>query len=214
MELAYTLAGPLANYMATTLDRDTHYADLEPQELGNFLDKFNNDSQVFGGGPECPAIMLGGLLSVGVCILTGDLNAFEYYEHVNITILYGIMRIGGMDSSERAAAKNAVSLCEQGGILDSSLDQMKPLARRSTPASQPRKPTGASAFAIEEDADFLASIGISSQVPENPETALQAAMADLESLIGLPGVKDEVKLLMSFLKIQQERRKHGLRESG
>jgi Holliday junction resolvasome RuvABC ATP-dependent DNA helicase subunit len=39
-------------------------------------------------------------------------------------------------------------------------------------------------------------------------------MSDLESLIGLPGVKDEMKRLMNFLKIQQERRKHGLRESG
>ncbi len=63
MELAYTLVGPLANYMATILNRYSHYADLEPQELGSFLDEFNNDCDVFGGGPECPAIMLGGLLN-------------------------------------------------------------------------------------------------------------------------------------------------------
>ena len=44
--------------------------------------------------------------------------------------------------------------------------------------------------------------------------ALAEAMADLDALIGLAGVKGEVKKLMSFLKVQQARRKHGLRESG
>src|SRR5271166_644834 len=213
MELAYTLAGPLANYMATSLDRYSHYADLEPQELGSFLDEFNSDSQVFGGGPECPAPMLGVLLSAGVCILTGDLNAIHIYEHATITILDRIMRIGGLDSSERAAMNNAREYFRavRDWILHS---QVNPQAGRSTQASQPGKPPGASAFAIEEDADILELIDRSSQVPENPEIALQTGMADLESLIGLPGVKDEVKRLTSFLKIQQERRKHGLRESG
>ena len=32
-------------------------------------------------------------------------------------------------------------------------------------------------------------------------------------MIGLPGVKEEVNRLMSFLQIQLERRRHGLRES-
>jgi hypothetical protein len=48
---------------------------------------------------------------------------------------------------------------------------------------------------------------------QDTESALREAMAELDSLIGLSGVKDEVKRLASFLKIQHERRKHGLRES-
>ncbi len=136
--------------MATILDRYSHYADLEPQELGSFLDEFNNDSQVFGRGPQCPAIMLGGLLSASVCILTGDLDAIDLYERVTITILNGIMRIGGFDSSERAAMKNAREcfLAVRYWILQS---QMKPQAGRSTPASQPRKPAGPSAFASDHE---------------------------------------------------------------
>ncbi len=135
----------------------------------------------------------------GVWILTGDLEAIDLYERVTITILNGIMGIGGLDSSElRCAMKNARKYFQavRDWILQS---QTTPQAGRSTPASQPRKPAGASAFAIEEDSDFLASIGIPSQVPENPETALQTAMADLESMIGLPGVKDEVKRPDEFL---------------
>jgi Holliday junction resolvasome RuvABC ATP-dependent DNA helicase subunit len=51
------------------------------------------------------------------------------------------------------------------------------------------------------------------QPPQDRDTALAEAQAELETLIGLPGVKEEVKRLMSFLKIQLERRRHGMRES-
>jgi Holliday junction resolvasome RuvABC ATP-dependent DNA helicase subunit len=43
--------------------------------------------------------------------------------------------------------------------------------------------------------------------------ALEGANAELEAMIGLPGVKDEIRRLMNFLAIQKERRRHGLRES-
>lgn len=213
MDLAYTIASPLANYLAKSVDRYSHYADLEPQELAGFLDEFNKDSDVFGGGPECPSAMLGGFLSAVVCILTGDLDAIDRYEHVTITILDGIMRIGGMDTGERAALKSTREYFQalRNWILHNQTNQQ---AGSVTSVSKPRKQMGDSAFAIEEDADILASINNPSEKPEDPQTALQTAMADLESLIGLPGVKDEMKRLMSFLKIQQERRKHGLRESG
>jgi len=41
MDLAYTIASPLANYLAQSLDRYSHYADLEPPEVAGFLDEFN-----------------------------------------------------------------------------------------------------------------------------------------------------------------------------
>jgi hypothetical protein len=46
-----------------------------------------------------------------------------------------------------------------------------------------------------------------------PEAALRQASAELDALIGLPEVKAEVKRLMSFLTVQQERQKHGLQAS-
>jgi ATPase family associated with various cellular activities (AAA)/AAA lid domain len=45
------------------------------------------------------------------------------------------------------------------------------------------------------------------------EESLRLAVIELDSLIGLPGVKDEVKRLTSFLTIQQQRRQHGLKQS-
>ncbi len=43
--------------------------------------------------------------------------------------------------------------------------------------------------------------------------ALDKAKVELDRMIGLSSVKEEVNRLMSFLKIQLERRRHGLRES-
>src|SRR5262249_44386520 len=51
------------------------------------------------------------------------------------------------------------------------------------------------------------------QSAEERNAALLEAKGELDSLIGLPGVKEEVNRLMSFLKIQQKRRRHNLRES-
>ncbi|MBI2803678.1 MAG: AAA family ATPase, partial [Planctomycetes bacterium] len=47
-----------------------------------------------------------------------------------------------------------------------------------------------------------------------PDMALRQAITELDSLVGLARVKVEVTSLMSFLKIQNERRTHGLRETG
>jgi hypothetical protein len=46
--------------------------------------------------------------------------------------------------------------------------------------------------------------------PESREQLLQEAIADLDKLIGLEGIKRDVRELVNFLKIQEERRKQGL----
>jgi SpoVK/Ycf46/Vps4 family AAA+-type ATPase len=42
------------------------------------------------------------------------------------------------------------------------------------------------------------------------EEQLEAALAELDALVGLDNIKQEVRGLVNFLKIQEERRKHGL----
>jgi hypothetical protein len=51
-------------------------------------------------------------------------------------------------------------------------------------------------------------------VSEPVGKSLAPLMQELDVLIGLPGVKAEVRRLMGFLTIQRERRRQGLRESG
>lgn len=52
-----------------------------------------------------------------------------------------------------------------------------------------------------------------SELQSIPAEALSEAMQELDSLTGLPIVKAEVKRLTDFLKVQQERRRHGLKDA-
>jgi SpoVK/Ycf46/Vps4 family AAA+-type ATPase len=54
---------------------------------------------------------------------------------------------------------------------------------------------------------------VRAQSADERSKALEEARGDLDRMIGLPGVKSEVKRLMSFLEIQLQRRQQGLRES-
>ena len=47
--------------------------------------------------------------------------------------------------------------------------------------------------------------------PENPEMVLLNSLAELRSLIGLDGVKNEVQRLADFLKVQEMRKKKGMK---
>lgn len=46
-----------------------------------------------------------------------------------------------------------------------------------------------------------------------PQQSLKQALSELDSLVALPSAKAEVKRLAAFLAVQQERRRHGLREN-
>jgi len=55
------------------------------------------------------------------------------------------------------------------------------------------------------------SIKIVNEQTENPEEILKVATKELDDLIGLPEVKSEVARLVNFLKIQEQRKKAGLK---
>ena len=99
MDLAYTIVEPLATNLGLHVDRYTEYVGLEREELKDFLNVFNSDSEVFGGSTKGPSVLFGGSLSAIACILTDSFDAIDSYEHINISILDGIMRIGGMDTN-------------------------------------------------------------------------------------------------------------------
>jgi tetratricopeptide (TPR) repeat protein len=208
LEVAYTLVGPLANYFAGALDRYARFSNLEFDQVGDFLDTFNRDSDVFGGGPESETALLGASFSTIVSILDHDTDALDRYEHIIVTILTEIMRIGGLNAEEREALKSTRDFMR-------TMRSLADIHQNQPTVPQEKRNVGASPFASQDAQPLGLNLDLpESQAQQDPESALREAMAELESLIGLPGVKDEVKRLMSFLKIQQERRKHGLRESG
>jgi len=65
-------------------------------------------------------------------------------------------------------------------------------------------------FSLHEDhTDFFESVPQEEEEKENLETLLE----NLDSLIGLDGVKEEVRRLISFLEIQKKRKEHQLPET-
>lgn len=208
LEVAYTLVGPLANYFAGALDHYAQFANLEFEQVGEFLDTFNRDSGLFGGGPESETALLGATFATITSILDRDTDALDRYEHITVTILTEIMRIGGLNAEEREVLKSTRDFVR-------TMRSLVEIHQNQPTGPQEKRKVGASPFAAQDAQPLGLDLSLpDSQPQQDPESALRGAMAELESLIGLPGVKDEVKRLMSFLKIQQERRKHGLRESG
>jgi stage V sporulation protein K len=210
LEIAHTLVGPIAGYYAKIFDHYAHYADLPLEEVGQFLDDFNQDNGWFGGGPESDAPLIGATLSSIASVIEGDTGPLDAYEDIVENVILGIVAVDGINKAEGQLLKRAREFHRV----------MRDFVEVNLKTSQPTKPAfhgkssfgspGPSAMGPEEEA--------ASRTPEtpteiSPEEALREATADLTSLIGLPGVTDEVRRLMSFLKIQQERRKHGLRES-
>jgi|GEM_PF-837945 len=211
LEIAHTLVGPIADYYAKFFDHYAHYADLSLGEVGQFLDDFNRDNGWFGGGPDSEAPMIGATLSSITSIIEGDTGPLDAYEQIVESVMKVIVGVGGIKKAESQMLKTAREFHQA----------MREFVEANLATNQPAKPPfqGRSSFgspsSTAKQAEEEKPPSRNPETPNriNPEEALRQATADLESLIGLPGVKDEVKRLMSFLKIQQERRKHGLRES-
>lgn len=210
LEIAHTLVGPIADYYAKFFDHYAHYADLPLEEVGQFLDDFNRDSGWFGGGPDSDAPMIGATLSSITSIIEGDTGPLDVYEQIVENVMRAIVGVGGIKKAENQMLKTAREFHRA----------MREFVEANLATKQSAKPSFQGRSSFESSGASAKQVGEKppSRTPEtpnrvSPEEALQRAMAELESLIGLPGVKDEVRRLMSFLKIQQQRRKHGLRES-
>ena len=97
-----------------------------------------------------------------------------------------------------------VFLSEIGGLKEKS-------KRRIFTESSVATPRVATSPSPRETPAFNPSAAVTSR--EDPVKVLESAKAELEGMIGLSGVKEEVRRLANFLTIQAERRRHGLRDS-
>lgn len=198
-DLSFTTALPLGSTLCT-LPRFRRYANLDRHQWESFLSAFMNDREWFGGNcPETQNISL--VMCMIVHHLSGNTDLLPTYERMIRTIVGSVFQWGASTDVERdlvdkidrifAACRfgnSYTSRTDRRGRTSSPLDMLKP--------QEPPKP----------EAKTLEDYG-------KPEEVLKEAQAELDSLIGLDGVKTEVKRLMAYLKIQQQRREHGLKQS-
>jgi len=162
-----------------------------------FLEDFSNDRSWFAGGRffkiEEDGFYIGGLLCAAVARAKKNRHYVTRYEQMMDALLEEMLerKPQGLKVKERHFLRRVKE--ERKRVLDAIL---KPNSKLGLP---------------ETDANFVEE---KPAAPELCESAITQATAELEALIGLAGVKSEVKKLIDFLKVQQMRRKHGLKESG
>ncbi len=162
-----------------------------------FLEEFANDRSWFAGGRfykiEEDGLYIGGLLCAAVARAKQNRHYVTRYEQMMDLLLEEMLerKPQGLKVKERHFLRRVKE--ERRRVLDSVL---KPNSKLGLP---------------EMDDNIIEEKPAS---PELSESVIQQATAELEGLIGLAGVKGEVKKLIDFLKVQQMRRRHGLKESG
>jgi len=209
LSVAYTLVEPLTQVYSSTLERYSEFDDLSSDQVGEFLDRFIKDEASFGGSQKCDTFLLGGTLCSTLIVLNGDSNALDMYEHIIFTIQTEIMRVGGMNTEEKETIQATREYTRLLRNVVTGNQERNPAASKVKPSSNTPFQTQPYNPAPEPE-----TIVARPEMKTDPKAALDDAIAELNALTGLSGVKAEVKRLMSFLKIQLERRKHGLRESG
>jgi AAA+ superfamily predicted ATPase len=212
VSMAHSLVRPLSQVLSTAIDRYSEFHALSPDQVGDFLTFFGNDEDVFGGNIESDTFLLGGTMCILLSLLNGDSIALDLYESIILSIHSEL--ISDKDpTSRKDEANRSVQATKE---YVTHLRKFVSLYRDRDPAAIKVKPES-----------LVPSKGPKRIVLPNPgnvtpegsvKVDLAAirndALAELDSLTGLYGVKKEVRRLMSFLKIQLERRRHGLRESG
>ena len=169
-----------------------------------FLEDFSNDRSWFAGGRyykiEDDGFYIGGLLCAAVARAQQNRHYVTRYEQMMDALLEEMLerKPQGLKVKERHFLRRVKE--ERRRVLDTILKQN----------GKPGLPD--TVCAIMEKNENIA--GEKPAVTELCESAIATATAELETLIGLAGVKSEVKKLIDFLKVQQMRKKHGLKESG
>lgn len=195
-DVSFSMAIPLASSICT-LPRFKRYRTLNRNQWDVFLSAFMNDREWFGG--NCSETRN---LSLVLCLIVHhlgrDSSLLPIYERMIRTIVGAVFQWGPSTDIELdlvAKLDRMFETCRGGNPYTSRsmrgpspLDPLKPI--KLDPPEQE---------AVEEYG--------------SPEKILKEAQQELDGLIGLDSVKTEVKRLMAYLKIQKQRREHGLKQS-
>ncbi|QDU76744.1 Stage V sporulation protein K [Bremerella volcania] len=198
-DVSFSMALPLASSICT-LSRFKRYGVLDRNQWDVFLSAFMNDRQWFGG--NCDETRH---LSLVLCLimhhLGRDTSLLPTYERMIRTIVGAVFQWGASTDVERdlvAKLDRMFAICRGNSYPSGNAHRN---GKRPSPfdALKPVEPEPPKKDAVEEYGP--------------PGQVLKEAREELDGLIGLDSVKTEVKRLMAYLKIQKQRREHGLKQS-
>ncbi|MEW4561084.1 AAA family ATPase [Bremerella sp. JC770] len=198
-DVSFSMATPLASTLCT-LPRFHKYGELDRSQWGDFLGAFMKDREWFGG--NCKQTRN---LSLVLCLIVHHLGKHDRllptYQRMIRTIVGAVFQWGPSTDVERD--------------LVAKLDQMFATCMGHSAVSQKTSRTNT------DSSSFYSLKPVEPEPPKPesieeygpPDEVLRQAQQELDGLIGLDSVKTEIKRLMAFLKIQKQRREHGLKQS-
>jgi hypothetical protein len=190
---------PMAEYYAATKRIYAGFSPFTKKQLQLFCEAYSSDNDLFGMG-NADTKWSGLKVCSYVSHLQRDPTYFtQFSDQIILALFDKASSATGTQNETKAMRAVYVGMFQR--FLEVGDEQAEQPAKQpiATPA-----PT-ASKEAPRES--------VETRPAENRQLSLEEATRDLDSLVGLPGVKDEVRRLVSFLKIQLERRRHGLPES-
>lgn len=201
----FDLVAYIARDYSTVFPAYAAYSDLSLQLAADFLDCFLHDSSAFGGDELQSALHIGCALCASASIRSGEQAIFKSYcDHV-LSIAETVLRADGFAQEERTILARFVAFLDDISTRISRHDTRKDRPRiileshgEMAPQAEPRSRSHAG----ESDCDT-----------SDRKLVLAQALDELNSLVGLSSVKAEIRRLASFLEVQQERTRHGLKGS-
>lgn len=202
------LSGIIGRYTSVFEDDYGKFEFLDEDNIADFLNHFVNNETNFGGGDESPLFTFNQFAistSLGVFLLEREnglekakrevTQFYDVYGKLMEKIVKYILVSGGLDPDEKKKYDLIIDYFQNGKKLIHAHVNLI-LAKEEGAQDESEE---------EESGD---------EETETPEVALKKAVQELDSMIGLPEVKTEVRKLMNFLNIQKQRSAHGLKTNG
>lgn len=198
LSVLHPIARRIAMIFSKAFARYAEYADLKRGQVRHFLLSFITDDSPFGGSDASGVPFIGMRFAIIASAVIGDLTPFHLYERTIESVLLAIWATDGVTPEEATILANVRAF--HAAARDSISEFVAPL--RSVAVASPRPQRNSPPVKESNNGDDVAR-----------EEALNTALEELKSLIGLDGVKSAVQGLMDFLTVQRVRKEHGFRES-
>lgn len=211
LERAVEILGGIIGRYTNVFDDDYgEFEFLDENNVGDFLIQFTNDGTNFGGGDDSPLFTFA-RFAISTCLgiflqeraknpekAKKELTQFyDVYAKLIEKIMKYILVSGGLDPDEKKKYDLVINMHQSAKNLIHALVNVVLASEEGSEDESEKKK--------DDDVD---------EETETPEVALKKAVQELDSMIGLPEVKIEVRKLMNFLNIQKQRSTHGLKTNG
>jgi hypothetical protein len=190
LEAAYPVAQVAANFMGSVLSRYKRFKSFPSDQTIRLLGYFMHDKVEFGWDAPGDAY-LGGLLCLCVDLLDEEWDFIGQYEQILEEIAFNIGLVHGPTEGTTASFKE---FKERFASYRRIISNIRDEQSASSDEQEDEEPSPVVSMA-------------------DPGATLAEALAELNCLIGLEGVKNEVRRLTDFLRVQAARKTHGMRTS-